>query len=184
MSLSYSVVWALTARAAGIQLLDSDPSKAGAIWYPCAAEPQSVRLGGLAVPFSDPLRGVKACPVTGTKLPFLSLMAVAAGSGFTTTSRKRWPTLDCGGCHQPSWRYRQRLIAANCGEQKRGSVDPHCSSERDLADSFGELWDGHERTRASTQVRPLDRFNPCSSFKRCQFSSPWIDKMSNAGKIA
>jgi predicted dienelactone hydrolase len=78
MSLSYSVVWALTARAAGIQLLDSDPSKAGAIWYPCAAEPQSGPLGGLAVPFSDPLRGVKDCPVTGTKLP---LVIVSHGRG-------------------------------------------------------------------------------------------------------
>jgi predicted dienelactone hydrolase len=59
------------ARAAGIQLLDSDPSLAGAIWYPCAAVPQSVPLGGLAVPFFDPLQGVKDCPVTGTKLPLV-----------------------------------------------------------------------------------------------------------------
>ena len=30
------------AEAAGIQLLDSDPILAGAIWYPCAGEPQHV----------------------------------------------------------------------------------------------------------------------------------------------
>jgi predicted dienelactone hydrolase len=57
------------ARAAGIQLLDSDPNLAGAIWYPCAAVPQSVRLGSLTVQFIDSLQGVKDCPVTGTKLP-------------------------------------------------------------------------------------------------------------------
>jgi predicted dienelactone hydrolase len=66
------------ARAAGIQLLDSDPKLAGAIWYPCAAEPQSVPLGSLAVPFSDALQGVKDCPVTGTKLP---LVIVSHGRG-------------------------------------------------------------------------------------------------------
>jgi predicted dienelactone hydrolase len=58
------------ARAAGIQLLDS-AGLAGAIWYPCAAEPRSVPLGGLAVRFSDTLEGVKDCPVTGTKLPLV-----------------------------------------------------------------------------------------------------------------
>jgi predicted dienelactone hydrolase len=66
------------AQSAGIQLLDSDPSLAGAIWYPCAAEPQTVPLGNLAVPFSDGLRGVKDCPVTGTKLP---LVIVSHGRG-------------------------------------------------------------------------------------------------------
>lgn len=66
------------AQAAGIQLLDSDPSLAGAVWYPCAAEPQNVPLDGLAVPFSDGLMGVKDCPVTGTKLP---LVIVSHGRG-------------------------------------------------------------------------------------------------------
>jgi predicted dienelactone hydrolase len=66
------------ARSAGIQLLASSPGLAGAIWYPCAAEPQSVPLGSLAVPFSDPLQGVKDCPVTGTKLP---LVIVSHGRG-------------------------------------------------------------------------------------------------------
>jgi len=37
------------AEAAGIQLLDSDPSLTGVIWYPCAAEPNTVALGNLAV---------------------------------------------------------------------------------------------------------------------------------------
>ncbi|WP_249136320.1 alpha/beta hydrolase family protein [Bradyrhizobium canariense] len=66
------------ARAAGIQLLDSDPSLAGAIWYPCAAEPQRVPLGKLTMDFIDSLQGVKDCPVTGTKLP---LIIVAHGRG-------------------------------------------------------------------------------------------------------
>lgn len=57
-------------------------SKAGAIWY-LQQNRKCRRSTSLAVPFSDPLRGVKDCPVTGTKLPWsLSLMAVAAGSGF------------------------------------------------------------------------------------------------------
>ena len=60
------------AEAAGIQLLDSDPGLAGAIWYPCAGEPKDVPLGSLAPP-DDHLRltGVKDCPVTGTKLPMV-----------------------------------------------------------------------------------------------------------------
>jgi predicted dienelactone hydrolase len=66
------------AGAAGLQLLDSDPKLAGAIWYPCAAEPQSVPLGRLTVQFIDSLRGVKDCPVTGTKLP---LVIVSHGRG-------------------------------------------------------------------------------------------------------
>jgi len=66
------------ARAAGIQLLDSDPNLAGAIWYPCAAEPQNVPLGRLTMQFIDSLRGVKDCPVTGTRLP---LVIVSHGRG-------------------------------------------------------------------------------------------------------
>lgn len=59
-----------SAEAAGIQLLDSHGLK-GAIWYPCAAAPQSVPLGRLAVRFSDALRGVKDCPLTKAKLPLV-----------------------------------------------------------------------------------------------------------------
>jgi predicted dienelactone hydrolase len=66
------------ARAAGIQLLDSDPNLAGAIWYPCAAEPQRVPLGKLTTQFIDSVQGVKDCPVTGTKLP---LVIVSHGTG-------------------------------------------------------------------------------------------------------
>jgi predicted dienelactone hydrolase len=66
------------ARSAGIQLLDSDPSLAGAIWYPCAAEPQRVPLGRLTVQFIDSIQGVKDCPVTGAKLP---LVIVSHGRG-------------------------------------------------------------------------------------------------------
>jgi predicted dienelactone hydrolase len=66
------------ARAAGIQLLDSNPGLAGAIWYPCAAAPQTVPLGSLTVQFINSLQGVKDCPVTGTKLP---LVIVSHGRG-------------------------------------------------------------------------------------------------------
>ncbi len=66
------------AGAAGIQLLEADPGLAGAIWYPCAAEPTRVPLGKLTMDFIDTLQGVKDCPVTGTKLP---LIIVAHGRG-------------------------------------------------------------------------------------------------------
>ena len=59
------------ARSAGIQLLDSDPRLAGAIWYPCAGEPKDVPLGGLAVGPDDTLIGAKDCPVAGAKLPLV-----------------------------------------------------------------------------------------------------------------
>jgi len=74
------ILWCLgsPARAAGIQLLDSDPDLAGAIWYPCATKPQPVPLGRLTVQFIDSLPGVKDCPVTGTKLP---LVIVSHGRG-------------------------------------------------------------------------------------------------------
>jgi predicted dienelactone hydrolase len=64
---------AARAEAAGIQLLDSDPGLAGAIWYPCAGEPQAVPLGKLTQPVDFSLTGVKDCPVTGTKLPLVIL---------------------------------------------------------------------------------------------------------------
>lgn len=66
------------AQAAGIQLLESGPGLAGAIWYPCAAAPQTVPLGKLAVDWTEALPGVKDCPVTGTKLP---LVIVSHGRG-------------------------------------------------------------------------------------------------------
>jgi predicted dienelactone hydrolase len=67
------VLWCLAspANAAGIQLLDSDSRLAGAIWYPCAAEPKIVPLGALAVAADFSLIGVKDCPVTGPKLPLV-----------------------------------------------------------------------------------------------------------------
>jgi predicted dienelactone hydrolase len=61
---------ACPARGAGIQLLET-PELAGAIWYPCAAKPQNVPLGNLAVPFTNSLEGVKDCAVTGAKLPLV-----------------------------------------------------------------------------------------------------------------
>jgi predicted dienelactone hydrolase len=61
------------AKAAGIQLLQSDPALSGAIWYPCAAEPAQVALGSLAVPTVDRLPGAKDCPVKGTKLPLVMI---------------------------------------------------------------------------------------------------------------
>jgi predicted dienelactone hydrolase len=57
--------------AAGIQLLDSDPSLMGAIWYPCAREPKDVPLGRLTVQAIDTLTGVQDCPVTAAKRPLI-----------------------------------------------------------------------------------------------------------------
>jgi predicted dienelactone hydrolase len=59
------------ATAAGIQLLDTDPGLAGAIWYPCSGESKLVPLGVLAPPAEFGLTGVKDCPVTGEKLPLV-----------------------------------------------------------------------------------------------------------------
>lgn len=59
------------AKAAGIQLLQSDPALSGAIWYPCAAEPTHVTLSGLSVGADFDLKGAKDCPVTGAKLPLI-----------------------------------------------------------------------------------------------------------------
>lgn len=69
---------ASSAQGAGVQLLDTDPSLAGAIWYPCAATPQPVPLGKLTVQFNGSIEGTKDCPVTGTKLP---LIIVSHGRG-------------------------------------------------------------------------------------------------------
>jgi predicted dienelactone hydrolase len=62
---------AAPANAAGIQLLDFDSRLAGAIWYPCAADPKVVPLGALAVGADFSLMGVKDCPVTAAKLPLV-----------------------------------------------------------------------------------------------------------------
>lgn len=59
------------ARAAGIQLLQSDPALSGAIWYPCAAKPTHVALGKLSGEADFGLMGAKDCAVTGTKLPLI-----------------------------------------------------------------------------------------------------------------
>ncbi len=60
------------AKAAGIQLLQSDPALSGAIWYPCATEPTHVALGNLSVDADFDLKGVKDCPVTGAaRLPLV-----------------------------------------------------------------------------------------------------------------
>ncbi|WP_247327406.1 alpha/beta hydrolase [Bradyrhizobium sp. 141] len=59
------------AKAAGIQLLQSDPALSGAIWYPCAAEPTHVALGSLSVGADFGLKGAKDCPVAGAKLPLV-----------------------------------------------------------------------------------------------------------------
>ncbi|MBW5440919.1 hydrolase [Bradyrhizobium canariense] len=67
-----------SAQAAGVQLLDTDPSLAGAIWYPCAAAAQRVPLGKLTVQFIEAIEGAKDCPFTGTKLP---LVIVSHGRG-------------------------------------------------------------------------------------------------------
>ena len=66
------------ARAAGIQLLESGAGLAGAVWYPCAATPQDVPLGRLAVDWTPSLQGVKDCPVTGARLP---LVIISHGRG-------------------------------------------------------------------------------------------------------
>jgi predicted dienelactone hydrolase len=79
-ALALRTVWAFAiilcclgspARTAGIQLLDSESGLAGAIWYPCAAEPKHVALGNLAVAADFSLMGVKDCPVTGAMLPLV-----------------------------------------------------------------------------------------------------------------
>src|SRR5262245_6529101 len=58
------------AHAAGIQFIEVAAGEegrplGGAIWYPCAEQPQRVRLHGLSVP------GVQDCPITGDKLPLI-----------------------------------------------------------------------------------------------------------------
>jgi len=69
---------AAPAHAAGIQLLDADPTLAGAIWYPCAGAPKPVVLGDLAVAQDFGLLGVQDCAVPITKLP---LVIISHGRG-------------------------------------------------------------------------------------------------------
>ncbi|WP_234684885.1 alpha/beta hydrolase family protein [Bradyrhizobium monzae] len=69
---------ASSAHAAGLQLLDTDPTLAGAIWYPCAADPQEVALGKVSMNFITTLQGVKDCPVSGSRLP---VVIIAHGRG-------------------------------------------------------------------------------------------------------
>jgi predicted dienelactone hydrolase len=83
------------AQAAGIQLLDSDPALAGAIWYPCAGKPQSVPLGKLTPPADVSLTGVKDCPVTGTKLP-LVIFSHGRGGWFGANSDTAEALADAG----------------------------------------------------------------------------------------
>ncbi|UZE50992.1 alpha/beta hydrolase [Rhodopseudomonas sp. P2A-2r] len=67
-----------SARAAGIQLLNADPSMSGAIWYPCAGKPEKIALGNLSMAEDFGLMGVKDCPVTRAKLP---LIIISHGRG-------------------------------------------------------------------------------------------------------
>lgn len=83
------------AQAAGLQLLDSDPNLAGAIWYPCAGTPQSVPLGKLTPPVEISLTGVKDCPVTGTKLP-LVIFSHGRGGWFGANSDTAEALADAG----------------------------------------------------------------------------------------
>ena len=79
-----------TCEAAGIQLLDSDPGLAGAIWYPCAGEPNGVLLGDLTVlPDDIWFTGVKDCPVTGATFS----QVWADGSSQIMTLQRRRPML-------------------------------------------------------------------------------------------
>ena len=67
------------ARAAGIQVLtvpsnDASPAISGAVWYPCATAPATLKLG----PYL--LSATKDCPVAGTKLPLVVISHGRTGS--------------------------------------------------------------------------------------------------------
>lgn len=67
------------ARAAGIQVLtvpsnDASSAISGAIWYPCATAPATLKLG----PYR--LSATKDCPIAGTKLPLVVISHGRAGS--------------------------------------------------------------------------------------------------------
>ena len=68
----------VVAQAAGIQqitlaVVDQAAPLRGAVWYPCAAPPETVRLRRVQVP------GVKDCPVSGQGLPLVVLSHGARG---------------------------------------------------------------------------------------------------------
>jgi predicted dienelactone hydrolase len=70
---------ATAAHAAGIQVLtvpasDSSPALSGAIWYPCATAPATLKLG----PYL--LSATKDCPIAGTKLPLVVISHGRTGS--------------------------------------------------------------------------------------------------------
>lgn len=79
-----SVVLALifpvpAALAAGIQALrvpsdGSSPALSGAVWYPCALAPTTIKLGPFIV------FATKDCPITGTKLPLIVISHGRTGS--------------------------------------------------------------------------------------------------------
>jgi predicted dienelactone hydrolase len=67
------------ALAAGIQALSvpsdgSSPALSGAVWYPCALAPTTMKVG----PFT--LSATKDCPITGTKLPLIVISHGRTGS--------------------------------------------------------------------------------------------------------
>jgi predicted dienelactone hydrolase len=72
------VCLASPARAAGIQLLESDPKLHGIIWTPCATSPSGVPLDSLAVLGLETLPGTKDCPIKGERLP---LVVMSHGRG-------------------------------------------------------------------------------------------------------
>jgi predicted dienelactone hydrolase len=68
-----------TAVAAGIQALSvpsdgSSPALSGAVWYPCALAPTTMKLGPFIV------SATKDCPITGTKLPLMVISHGRTGS--------------------------------------------------------------------------------------------------------
>jgi predicted dienelactone hydrolase len=70
---------ATLAQAAGFRFIDvpadaDGPALKGAMWYPCAAPPGDIDVGGFTLP------GVKDCPISGDKLP---LVVVSHGNGST-----------------------------------------------------------------------------------------------------
>jgi predicted dienelactone hydrolase len=74
MSLACAVIFCCLVspiEAAGIQLLNSDPSLAGAIWYSCGGQTEHVALGNLAVAADFNMMGKKDCPVIGANLPLV-----------------------------------------------------------------------------------------------------------------
>ncbi|WP_332454846.1 hypothetical protein [Burkholderia ubonensis] len=70
---------ATLAQAAGFRLLDipadhDGPTLTGAVWYPCAQPPGSVKLGFLVMSVA------KDCPITGENLPLVVISHGWSGS--------------------------------------------------------------------------------------------------------